>query len=115
MEKLLNIIKYNTYGMPSLIDKYVFMELHDINNDIYFIFQIKEILNATLPYKYSCNRLYVLNIPKNKKEKAYLYDNLTEIELLYNDTLFQISFTEYLNYFKSFIDISDTTKKNLSI
>ena len=115
MEKILNILKYNTYGLSSMINKYVFMERHDINNDTYFIFQIKTILNEKFPIKYQCNRLYVLNIPKDKNKKAYLYDNLTELELLNNDTLFQLTFDEYLKYFKSFIDLSDTTKKSLGI
>lgn len=115
MEKILNILKYNTYGLSSMINKYVFMERHDINNNTYFIFQIKAILNEKFPIKYQCNRLYVLNIPKDKNKKAYVYDNLTELELLNNDTLFQLSFDEYLKYFKSFIDLSDTTKKSLSI
>jgi hypothetical protein len=115
MEKILNILKYNTYGLSSMINKYVFMERHDINNNTYFIFQIKTILNDKFPIKYQCNRLYVLNIPKDKNKKAYVYDNLTELELTNNDTLFQLTFDEYLKYFKAFIDISDTSKKSLSI
>lgn len=115
MEKILNILKYNTYGFSSMINKYIFMERHDTHNDIYFIYQIKEILNEKIPIKYKCNRLYILNIPKDKNKKAYVYDNLTELELTNNDTLFQLSFDEYLKYFKLFIDMSDTTKKSLSI
>lgn len=115
MEKILNILKYNTYGISSMINKYVFMERHDMSNDTYFIYQIKDILNDKLPIKYKCNRLYVLNIPKDKNKKAYVYDNLIELELTNNDTLFQLTFDEYLKYFKAFIDISGTSKKSLSI
>jgi hypothetical protein len=56
-----------------------------------------------------------LNIPKDKNKKAYIYDNFTELELLNTDTLYEISIEEYLKFFKVFIDISDTTKKTLSI
>ena len=115
MEKILNILKYNTYGISSMINKYIFMERHDFDNDTYFIYQIKDILNEKFPIIYQCNRLYVLNIPKDKNKKAYVYDNLTELELLNNDTLFQLTFDEYLKYFKSFIELSGSTNKKLSI
>lgn len=115
MEKILNILKYNTYGLPSMLNKYIFMERQDMENHLYFIFQIKSILHETFPTKYECNRLFILNIPKDKNKKAYVYDNFDELELLNTDTLYQISIEEYLKFFKVFIDISDTTKKTLSI
>lgn len=111
MDKILNISKYNTYGLSSMIDKYIYMERNDINNDIFFIYQIKSILNDKLPIKYECNRLYVLNIPKDKNKKAFVYDNLTTLELLNNDTLYQLTLDEYLGIFRSFVSISDTNIK----
>jgi hypothetical protein len=52
MEKILNILKYNTYGLPSMLNKYIFMERQDMENHLYFIFQIKLILHETFPTKY---------------------------------------------------------------
>lgn len=115
MEKILNILKYNTYGLSNMINKYVYMERHDANNNTYFIYQIKSILCEKFPVKYKCNRLYILNIPKDNNKKAYIYDNLDELELSNSDTLFQLSFDEYLKYFKAFISISDTNDKKLTI
>ena len=115
MEKILNNLKYNTYGLPSMLNKYIFMERHDLEKHLYFIFQIKSILHETFPAKYECNRLYILNIPKEKNKKSSIYDNFIELELLNTDTLYIISINEYLNFFKLFIDISDTTIKTLNI
>lgn len=115
MEKILNILKYNNYGNSSMINKYIYMERHNNDNDMYFIYHINDILNENFPIKYKCNRLYILDIPKDKNKKTYVHDNLTELELSNNDTLFQISFDEYLKYFKSFIELSGTTDKHLDI
>ena len=111
MEKILNIIKYNTYGLSSMQNKYIYMERHDLENDLYFIYKINLILNDKYPIKYECNRLYVLSVPKDKNKKAYVYDNLKELELSNNDTLYQISINEYLEIFKTFIELSGTTIK----
>ena len=111
MDKILNIIKYNTYGLPPMINKYIFMERHNLENDMFYIYQIKSIINEIYPTKYECNRLFILNIPKDKNKKAYIYDNLIELELTNNDMLYQISIDEYLGLFKAFIEISGTTSK----
>ena len=111
MEKILNILKYNTYGLSNMINKYVYMERHDLENDTFFIYQIKSILNDEYPIKYECNRLYVLNTPKDKNKKAYIYDNLVELELSNNDTLYQSSFDEYIGLFRTFIELSGTINK----
>lgn len=115
MEKILNDPKHNNYGFPLMNNKYIYMERSDSLSTIYFIYQIKSILHGASPVKYSCNRLYILNVPKDKNRKAYVYDNATELELSNNDMLYEISFNEYLKYFKSFINISDTLNKTLDI
>lgn len=111
MEKILNILKYNTYGLNPMINKHIYMERHDLNNDMYFIFQVKSILSEKLPVKYECNRLYILEVPKDKNKKAYVHDNLRKLELLNNDTLYQISLDEYLGIFKSFVELSGSKMK----
>lgn len=111
MEKILNILKYNTYGLVSMLNKYIYMERHDPESDLYFIFKIVNIEHPKNPIKYNCDRLFILNIQKDKKDKAYVYDNLKDIELTNNDTLYQISLNEYLTIFKSFVKLSGTTEK----
>lgn len=109
MDKILNITKYNTYGLSSMVSKYVFMERNETNCDIFYIYQIKSILNEIFPTKYECYRGYELIVPKGKKLSST--NKFETLELNNNDTLYEISLDEYLSIFKVFVEYSGTNIK----
>ena len=92
-------------------NKLIYMIRTDLKGDIHFIFKIDNVENSSLPIKYSCSRIYALLIPKEKNDKACIFDNLTDLELTNNDILYQLSSSEYLSIFKTFINLYGTTIK----
>ena len=99
------------YGGASMLNKYIYMKREDAENKMYFIYQIKSILNELFPIIYECNKLYILIAPKNKNNENTVKDNLTKLELTNNDTLYQITKNEYIDIFKVFVECEGTKIK----
>ena len=109
MDKIFNNPKINVYGGVSMLNKYIYMKREDNENKFYFIYKIESILKEIFPVTYSCNKLYILCVPKDKNKKITVIDNINKLELANNDILYQISVEEYLGMFKVFVECEGTT------
>lgn len=103
MKQLYNTIKNNEYAKPSMIGKYIYMKRSNDEMDIHYIFNIKNIVEEK-PVRYETGKYFYFCIPFNKERKCFCYDDKLNIELKYTDVLYELSYKEWLDTFRSFVD-----------
>lgn len=111
MIKIQNDMRFNTYGLNGMKSKYIYMKRSYTEYEIHYIYLIDSILVDKFPQKYKCKRLYIYNSPKLNNKVSFVTDNTDILELTNNDTLYEISFEEYLKIFKEFVRCSGTKNK----
>lgn len=109
MKKLDNDI----YGDQNINGKYIYLKRSDAENDMYYIFKIISIINAEYPVKYGIHGCYMMLVPQNNERKAYVYDRYNELELKYTDELYELTYDEWLNTFRTFVKYEGEYVKNL--
>lgn len=116
MQKIFNNIEQNNYTSPNLIGKHIYFKDSQKDSDLYYIFEIKSIdSTSNIPYIiYKVDRCYMMFVPKNKDCKAFLYDTTTEIKISPSKhELYEMSFAEYVNTFRSFVKNTGKLVKDL--
>ena len=115
MEKIFNNPKFNIYGAISMKNKYIYMKRKYTDYIEYFIYKINEITNEKFPIKYSSDRAYKLIVYNDLNKKMYLKEHLDEIELMNWDELYEITISEFIELFKTFIDYDNKSSKYFQI
>ncbi len=105
MTQILSNSKNNTYISPELIDKYIYYSTENQDSYLYYIFTIKSIDPESNIYKvtYHTNKCYLFMVPKLKSSKAFIYDNYNTVTIKSNEILYEMSFSEYVNIFRTFV------------
>ena len=103
MKQLYNTIKTNEYAKSFMIGKYIYMKRSNKEMDIYYIFNIKNIIEEN-PVMYETDKCFYFCIPFNRQCKGFCYDSKTNIELTNKDVLYELSYDEWLNTFRSFVE-----------
>jgi len=101
MKKIEYNIKIDNYSNPEMIGKSIYMKRETTNIDYHIIFTINNIIKNH-PAVYETNKQYILEVPKDGICKVY--DNTDNIELRYNDILYEIDRFEYIDLFRSFVE-----------
>lgn len=101
MKKIEYNIKIDNYSNPEMLGKTIYMkrEINDI--DYHIIFTINNIIKNH-PAVYETNKQYILEVPKDGICRAY--DSKNNVELKYNDILYDIDRFEYIDLFRSFVE-----------
>jgi hypothetical protein len=108
MKKIEYNIKVDNYSHPEMMYKTIYMKRETDNVDYHIIFTINNIIKSH-PAVYETNKQYILEIPKNGICKTY--DNKNNVELKYNDILYDIDRFEYIDLFRIFVE-NDGVKPN---
>lgn len=95
-----------------MLNKYFYYKKENQNSINYFIFLCNGIL-SNMPIKYSCKKGYCFMLPKNEENKSYLFDDINEIEIMYNNNIYLMSFEEFVDKFKVYIKNYDLSAKNI--
>ena len=103
MKQLYNTIKTNEYAKSFMIGKYIYMKRSNKEMDIYYIFNIKNIIEEN-PVIYKTNKCFYFCVPFNKERKCFCYDDKVNLELKYSDILYELSYEEWIDTFRSFVD-----------
>lgn len=101
MKKIEYNIKIDNYSNPEMIDKSIYMKRNLNNIDYHIIFKINDIIKSK-PAIYNISKKYILEVPKDGICKVY--DNTDNVELRYNDILYEIDRSEYIDLFKCFVE-----------
>ena len=106
MKQLLYNNDIKKYMSSDLINKYIYYKEERRDSYLYFILNVKnidfnEITNNIIYYT---NKCYLLNVPKDLTQKAFVYDNYTKVNISNNFDLYEMSFTEFVNTFRIFIN-----------
>ena len=105
MQQILNNNKQNNYISKNLINKYIYVKLEKSDSNLYYIFSIKSI-DSEIDYPnivYYTNKCYLMYVPKNNECRAFVYDNYDKVSISMNDELYELSFSEFVNTFRTFI------------
>ena len=103
IEKNTKDLKY--LANENMIGKYIYMKrvLKDDNVTVFYIYKINEIISE-YPTKYNTKNCYRLVVPNDINMKAFVYDDINEIQLSYtNDILYEMSHDEWLATFRTFV------------
>ena len=103
MLQLNNTILDNECAKDSMIGKYIYMKHTNKEMDIYHIYSIKSVINGK-NIQYETNKHFYFCIPFNRQCKGFCYDSKTNIELTNKDILYELSYDEWLNTFRSFVE-----------
>ena len=83
-------------------DNYLYYKNHTKDNDVYYIFKCKNIISNN-PLVYGCSRCFVFSVPVENNRKCFVYDNYKKIELPTTADLYKLSFTEFVDTFRVFV------------
>ena len=106
MQQILNSNKQNNYISKSLINKYIYYKDERTDSYLYYIFSIKTI-DPEFDYPnitYFTNKCYLLYVPKNKDCQVFVYDNYDRVNVSPNKDLYELTFSEFVNTFRIFIE-----------
>ena len=94
------------YISKDIIGKYIYYKEERQDSYLYYICYVKDIdfNDATNNIIYYTNKCYLLFVPKNKDLKAFVYDNYDKINISVKFDLYELTFTEFVNTFRTFID-----------
>jgi hypothetical protein len=56
-----------------------------------------------MPLEYETSRCYYFMVPKNNNCKCFLYDNILKVKVPSKAILYKLSFEEFVNTFRVFI------------
>lgn len=87
----------------SVINKYLYYTTTGKESNLYYIFKCEDIISNS-PVKYKCSRCYCFMVPKNDACKCFLYDDYKTITLPASCSLYEITFGEYVDTFRVFVD-----------
>ena len=104
MEKIFNNPKLNVYGGISMKNKFIYFNRKYSDYIEHYIFKINDILKDKYPIKYKVEKAYKFILYSDFNKEAYLRDNIKELDLTNYDELYEITISEFLEYFKLFID-----------
>ena len=114
MNKIHNTPKINTYKQLGMKNKYIYMKRRNEEFTMHYIYIIDSISNEE-PLKYLTSKAFMLSIPHDKELKAYVYENIQYIQLLPNDTLYELTRNEWINIFREFVSLEGVQSKNISL
>jgi len=109
MKRIYSSPKDNQYANKNMEGKYVYMKRSNKEMDIHYIFNIKNVISVD-PVEYEVERQYYFCIPFDKDRKCFYYDSKQNVKLDYNDVLYELSYDEWIDTFRSFI-----TNENKSV
>lgn len=109
---MIEIDKNEMINESFMLNKYFYYKKENKNSINYFIFLCNGIL-SNMPIKYSCEKGYCFMLPKNEENKSYLFDDINEIEIIYNTNVYLISFEEFVNKFKVYLKNYDLYSKHI--
>jgi len=103
MKKLIYNKHQNEYISNELINKYMYYKYEKSDSYCYYIFSIKDIDNIQSDgITYNTNKCYLMYVPKNPNNNAFLYDTNNKVNVLFKNELYEISFSEFVNTFMVF-------------
>ena len=113
IEQDLHDMKY--LAVPNMIGKHIYMKRYNAADaiTIFYIYKIEEIISE-YPTRYKTANCYRLVVPDNREIKAFVYDDINEIQLSYmNDILYEMTYDEYLATFRTFVQCDACYVKDL--
>ena len=102
--------KTNNYFDEHFIDSYAYIKQSNKDMDIHHIFKIIG-LKESSPIIYNVDKHYYFTVPFNEQCKGFCYAGNNYIELGWNDKLYIMSVSEYIDTFRAFIK-NDGKSKN---
>jgi hypothetical protein len=84
-------------------NKYLYYTTTTKDATLYYIFKCETIMSNS-PVKYGCSRCYCFLVPKDNSCKCFLYDNYKHITLPPNTNLYEVTFGEYVDTFRVFVE-----------
>jgi len=114
MNKIRKNDKINSYAQLGMKGKYIYMKRKNSECEMHYIFLIRSITNDS-PVSYDTSKTFMLSIPNDKELKAYVYEDITNIQLNQSDDLFDLTRDEYINIFKEFVALEGAKSKNISL
>jgi len=100
MEK---IEKNNLFNEMYVSDKYFYYVKTLSDKTLYYIFVCTGILSIA-PLIYSTNKCYCFSLPNTPNVKTYLDDKIKSVEIIQNTDVYNITFYEFVNKLKKYID-----------
>ena len=88
-----------------MIGKHIYMKRYNAQDQttIFYIYKINEIVSE-YPTRYKTQNCYRLVVPDNRDMKAFVYDDVNDIQLSYtNDILYEMTHDEWLATFRTFV------------
>lgn len=115
MKQIINDKNHTNYISNNLIGKYIYYKEERDNEYLYFIFTIESIKpnESNKLIIYNTNKCYLLYVPKNITSKCFIYDNYNQINILANNDLYEMTFSEFVNTFREFIKIDGKVVSDL--
>lgn len=103
MKLIYSSVKDNQYASESMKNKYIYMKRSNKEMDIHYIFSIENVILSN-PAEFKTTRQYYFCIPFMKERHCYCYESNDNIVLNYNDILYELSYDEWLDTFRSFVE-----------
>lgn len=100
MEK---IEKNNLFNEMYVSNKYIYYVKTLPDETLYYIFVCTGIL-SNAPLIYSTNKCYCFSSPNMPNVKTYLNDKIKSVEIIQNTDLYNITFSEFVNKLKKYVD-----------
>ena len=96
----------HNYTSNDLIDKYLYYKEERNDSNLYYIIKINSIDfdQNSQDITYLVDKCYLLYVPKNDELKAFVYDNYTKVDISKDSDLYEMSFTEFVNTFRVFVN-----------
>ena len=114
MNKIINSLKHNIYASDVMVGKYIYYKSKSSDANLYYIFNIESVIpiNET-EIKYKLKRCFLMYVPVDENRTSFLYDNYKDITIYVSSELYELTFTEYVNTFRVFLQNDGKVVKEL--
>ena len=114
MNKIINSLKHNIYASDVMVGKYIYYKSKSSDANLYYIFNIESVIpiNET-EIKYKLKRCFLMYVPVDENRTSFLYDNYKDITIYASSELYELTFAEYVNTFRVFLQNDGKVVKEL--
>ena len=109
----MNLIDKKLYSSKTLLGKRILIERNTNTDKIYYIMKLVNSQEENHNVQFFGERKYYFCIPTDNRTKCYCYNNISVIDIEWNDKVYAISEDEYLDIFKKFVKYDGMDKNNI--
>ena len=109
----MNLIDKKLYSSNALFSKKILIERNIKTDKIYYILKLTNSQEENYNVQFFGERQYYFSIPTDNRTKCYCYNNISTIDIEWDDKVYVISEDEYLDIFRKFVKYDGTDKNNI--